>query len=343
MKTNITSYLKIGVLVFGSLGWGSFNAHAAGPVSELYLTPNLSTLVGIQGASVLFNVAESPTNGQSAVAVNSTVRAIQDSGFNGWLGGEYSLSTGAPTGDTYPFPSAVSGAVLYDGTMDGTNNYSLDFYTGTVYQFGLDWSGGSPLFTLGTGSGLRMGIIYDPSNNSLWIAGYSGQVGTLISDYSLTGTLLSSFKISHDSNAGLALDPADGTLWVVSLYTSSQLLLLEQYARSATGSFGATQGALNSQTYTGIPNDAYGAEFRYTGSIGGNQNIHPAIAVSLSPNTSSIKLSWPTNAVGFNLMQTTNLLPSAWNLVTNIPEVINTNFTVTLSLKLTNGFFRLQK
>ncbi len=243
---------------------GALSARATGPTSELYLTPNQNSVVAIQGANVLFNVAQSPVgNSQSPVAVNSTVRTLALSSFNGHVGGEYSLSTGAPTSVTYPFPAASGSAVLYDGTTDGTYNYSLDFNTGTVYRFDLDWSGGTVLFTLGTSSGLRMGLTYDPSNNSLWIGGYSGSVGTLIADYSLSGTLLSSFKVGHDSNAGLALDPADGTLWLVNLHTSGQTLLLEQYARSAAGSFGATQAALNSQTYPGVFNSAFGAEFRY--------------------------------------------------------------------------------
>jgi|SRR5665213_469199 len=73
------------------------------------------------------------------------------------------------------------------------------------------------------------------------------------------------------------------------------------------------------------------------------QTYEPVIMASLTAGTGSINLRWPTNAVGFNLMQTTNLVPSFWNLVTNEPTVINTNFSVTLPLTLTTGFFRLQK
>ena len=73
------------------------------------------------------------------------------------------------------------------------------------------------------------------------------------------------------------------------------------------------------------------------------QNISPVISVGLPASSGSINLRWPTNAVGFELMQTTNLLPSAWSAVTNEPSVINTNFSVTLPAGLTNGFFRLLK
>jgi hypothetical protein len=73
------------------------------------------------------------------------------------------------------------------------------------------------------------------------------------------------------------------------------------------------------------------------------QTYNPIITASLPVDPGFINLGWPTNAVGFNLMQTTNLVPSFWSLVTNEPTVINTNFSVTLPLRLTTGFFRLQK
>ena len=238
---------------------GAFNAHAAGPTSELYITVNGQALAGIQGTSVLFNVAESSSN-QSPLAVNSTVRTLGIR--NGTTGGEYSL-TGTATGTTYAFPAGLGSDSFYDGTTDGSFNYAWDFSTGAAYRFNLDWTGGTVLFTPGNGN--PMGITYDPSNASLWISGFQNASSTLISDYSLTGTLLSSFDVGHAFNSALALDPADGTLWLVSGANSS--LTLEQYSRSAAGSFGATETALNKQTYAGISNNGFGGEFRYTGSV----------------------------------------------------------------------------
>jgi hypothetical protein len=76
--------------------------------------------------------------------------------------------------------------------------------------------------------------------------------------------------------------------------------------------------------------------------------ISPTTAIALPPvlsifgGTGTVTLRWPTNAVGFNLTQTTNLLPAAWNYVTNVPTVVATNFSVTLPVGFTNRFFRLQ-
>ena len=61
-----------------------------------------------------------------------------------------------------------------------------------------------------------IGVAYDPQNNSLWISGYRTDV---IADYSLNGTLLSSFStgLGTDLEAdALGFDPADSTLWFAS-------------------------------------------------------------------------------------------------------------------------------
>jgi hypothetical protein len=244
--------------------------HAAGPTSELFLTVDPTTtsasLVGIQGTNVLVNVPQSPTaQGQSPMAVNSTVRTLGFGAGNSYVGAEYSLA-GVPTGSTYAFPAALGVEEVDDGTTDGRFNYTWGVTSGIAYQLNLDWTNPVPLFTLGKTSGGRLGITYDASNNSLWIVGFDGAIGTLISDYSLTGTLLSSFNIGHSFSGALALDPADGTLWLSNLI-SGGTLTVEQYARSASGSFNATQTMLSSQTYTGISEGGFGGEFRYTGTV----------------------------------------------------------------------------
>ena len=52
----------------------------------------------------------------------------------------------------------------------------------------------------------------------------------MIADYSLTGTLLSSFATGTDFMAELAFDPADGTLWFTYAGTNE----LFQYSTSGT-------------------------------------------------------------------------------------------------------------
>jgi hypothetical protein len=97
-------------------------------------------------------------------------------------------------------------------------------------------------------------VAYDPQNNSLMISGYTNDV---IADYSLNGTLLSSFNtglpmtdVIYGAQA-LGFDPADSTLWFAySVYNT-----LYQY--STSGAFLQSGIPIGLPTYgiTGV-NDA---------------------------------------------------------------------------------------
>ena len=58
-----------------------------------------------------------------------------------------------------------------------------------------------------------LGITYDASNDSFWISGWSTNQ---VTNYTRGGTILSSFLVSFFPNnlTSLALDAADGTLWM---------------------------------------------------------------------------------------------------------------------------------
>lgn len=264
MKKHQLTFVMSAVVALLPTATGHAGAIPSGPLSELFLTVDptaASRLVGIQGAGVVFNVAQAAGAGQSPIAVNTTVRTLGYGAGSSFTGAEYTLA-GLPTGNTYPFPATLGSEEVDDGTTDGTFNYAWGVTSGIAYRLSLTWTNPVALFTLGTAAGHRLGITYDASNNSLWVAGLDGTVGTLISDYSLSGSLLSSFNIGHNFSGALALDPADGTLWLDDLIAPT--LKLEQYARSAPGSFGATQPALQGQTYAGISAGAFGGEFRNT-------------------------------------------------------------------------------
>jgi hypothetical protein len=63
----------------------------------------------------------------------------------------------------------------------------------------------------------------------------------------------------------------------------------------------------------------------------------------LQLDASTVELSWPTNAVGFNLVSTTSLPATLWDPVTNNAVVNGDFFTVQVTLDLSRRFFRLQK
>jgi len=112
--------------------------------------------------------------------------------------GQYTLS-GTPMGTSWsgtPPPAGETANLFYDGTSDGTYNYTVEYSnyppeTENVIATDLNWQSPVTLFSIpGVTSAAYLGITYDPNNNSLWVSGWQTDV---IADYSLTGTLLSSF------------------------------------------------------------------------------------------------------------------------------------------------------
>ncbi len=224
----------------------------AGPVSEYYLTAGQWQRIHVvQGSNVNRTWGQVSGEEEYAIAVLATVRTLGIRHSD--QGAEYTLD-GTPTGTTYTQP--VVGARFFDGTTDGTSNYAWDFDNGTAYRFDLNWANPVQLFTLGTGSGRMLGITYDPTNDSLWLSGWEGSVGNVVENRAMNGTLLSSFTLAHDQNVALALDPADGTLWLHDRNTlHSAVLVFEQYSKAGL--------LLNSQTYPSLSREnILGGEFR---------------------------------------------------------------------------------
>lgn len=182
---------------------------SGGPLSEYFLSAGFhGKLFGVQGLNLVLDVAAGPGN-EYPIAVMGTVRTMGHE--FGEAGREYTLA-GIPSGASYP--NTVANSQFYDGTTDGIYNYAWDLVRGAVYRFGLDWSSPTVLFTLGRADGSRLGITYDETNQSLWISGFTGSVGTTVSDYAMDGTLISSFTVAHDRITALAMDHSDHTLWM---------------------------------------------------------------------------------------------------------------------------------
>src|SRR5438270_407084 len=174
--------LIVSVVTIVAILLAATRADAAGPVSKLYLTAGDQQMIWVvQGTSV----------------VNSWTEHFQH---------EYTLA-GAFTGNTYPYPLGP-GTNLYDGTTDTTSNYGVDYNTGNVYSFSSSWTNSTYLFSTVAGS---LGITYDATDNTLWLANFNGNT---VEHRSLFGTLISSFIVPFTAISCLALDPADNTLWM---------------------------------------------------------------------------------------------------------------------------------
>ena len=211
MKAPFLSAVALVAVIFAGVAQAG-----AGPISTLYLTNGYGIVV-VQGNTISSFPAAYGSPYELPIAVYGDVRTSGDQ-VNAQIGGQYTLG-GTPTGTSYTLPSVIGSAL--DSTSDGTHNYLVDYGTGAVYQTARDFTNPVLLFAV---SWKNVGITYDAANNSLWISGW--RFSTIVADYSLGGTLLSSFSSGHSQNGALALDPADHTLWLVNGPTGN----LEQYS-----------------------------------------------------------------------------------------------------------------
>ena len=192
--------------------FAAFNALAvddAPPTSVLYLTKSdvidfesVRSIVRIDGDRI--DEVAARFDRESSIVVNGRIRTVGL--FSGEEGGQYDLDL-TPDPDR-AFTHTLDGRV-YDATTDGTSIYALDHTSGDVIRFKPDWSRPRVLFNLGEVT--HLGITYDPSNHSLWIAGF--YLSDTIKNFDMEGNLLSEFRVPDFVPEFLALDHADGLLW----------------------------------------------------------------------------------------------------------------------------------
>ena len=145
-----------------------------------------------------------------------------------------------------------------DGTSDGRHNYTVQYlavdnsgqYQENVIQSDLNWQNPTVLFSVAAPGLSRQveGISYDSLNNSLWVSGYSsyGNIyNNTLRDYSMAGSLLSSFYTGMSYMDALAFDNLDNTLWFYQNGTNT----LTQFSTTGT--------LLQSGTPTNLPNDPH--------------------------------------------------------------------------------------
>ncbi|MBK8978593.1 MAG: hypothetical protein IPM29_22075 [Planctomycetes bacterium] len=197
-KRILPSLVVLGAALFGS------QPTAVAQVSEYYLVAgDQSTFLVLQGGALIrsWTVATGTARYQYPLVVTDTVRTM---GANaGEIGAEYDL-LGNDLGARFTHPTGPSRC--WDGTTDGGSYYAIDS-VGGVYRFDRNW--GNPVRLFGAGS--IGSLTYDPSNDSLWVSQFSTNT---ITNYTMTGVVLGSFSTGHTQNMALALDRADGTLWL---------------------------------------------------------------------------------------------------------------------------------
>jgi hypothetical protein len=196
-------------------------ATAPAQVSEYFLMAGDQSMFHVIRGGVLLR-SWSPAPGtaqyQYPIVVTSTIRTM---GANvGEVGAAYGPA-GADLGPRYTHPAGPQRS--WDGATDGLANYSIDT-AGGVYRFNRDWTNPVLLFDAG-GIG---SLTYDPTNQSLWVSQFST---TTIVNYTLAGAVISMFSTGHSQNMALALDHADGTLWLHDRTTQGTF---EQWSKTGT-------------------------------------------------------------------------------------------------------------
>ncbi len=220
-------------------------AFAVGPIGEYYLVNWCNGGMHVVQNNTVLRSWSSAGNRELPIIVEDS--RITTFGYDGGAyGREYSLSGSVIGSTTYVQP--YSGIGFHDAGTDGTYYYAWAWHNQTLYRFDKNWSNGTSLFGLSGKN--RLAITYDKINNSLWLSGYNDSSYTM-QNYSLTGTLLSSFSVLDYNTGALAMDYNDNTLW----YSVSGGGTFRQYSRTGT--------LLQTVTIDGTGSGMWGGEFNF--------------------------------------------------------------------------------
>lgn len=242
MKTTSIS----AIFTFAMIASIGSQASAAGPISKLYITNygefsggNVTGLDIVQGAGVT-SVATAYQLGID-IAVYGDVRTMGYSTND--QGTRYDLAANPLVGG--PYTNTIPNSQLHDGTSDGNFNYSVDYTTGDVLQFDRNWANPVALFNASANVPGAGWITINVNDGSFWISQWGGP--DVVGHYTHTGTFLGSFNSGIFGSVGLALDPADGTLWM-----GNANFVLHQYSQA---------GAFLQMTPYTLQGAWYGMEF----------------------------------------------------------------------------------
>jgi uncharacterized repeat protein (TIGR03803 family) len=209
------------------------------------------------------------------------------------------------------------GLVLSGNTLYGETRFGGSSDKGTVFALNTN---GTSFTTLHTFTALNNN---NTNSDGAWPVG-----GLIVSGTTLFGTA---------SGAGSS---GDGTVFAVNP-DGTGFTTMHSFTASTDGGHVIAGLTLSSNTL-------YGTAY-YGGSSGDGTVFSlslPASAPQLTiiPSAASVILTWPTNAAGFTLQSTTNLLPpAAWTTVSPDPVVVNGQNTVTNLISGAQQFYRLSQ
>jgi uncharacterized repeat protein (TIGR03803 family) len=207
--------------------------------------------------------------------------------------------------------------VLSGNTLYGTAGSGGSGGGGTLFAFNTDGTGFTTLhsFTAALGTGIVTNSDGSIPGNSVSLSGNTLYGTTGLGGSNGTGNV---FAVNKDGTGFTTLHsfaPGDWGRWA-ELLQSGNFLYGTKYGGGNSGNGTVFSLSLGPVTPTQL---------------------------TLAPSGSNVILSWPTDATGFTLQSTTNLVSPVWDAVSTAPVVVNGLNTVTNPISGTQQFFRLSK
>jgi uncharacterized repeat protein (TIGR03803 family) len=278
----------------------------------------------------------------------------------------------------------AAGLVLSNNTLYGTAYFGGSWGSGTIFSVGTDGTGFRTLHSFtGAGGGANPVADLTLSDNILYgttVHGGSNGSGTVFK-INIDGT---GFRVLHEFSAGTSntYTNSDGAFPEAPLIVSSNIVFGTASGGGNAGN--GTLFSMNIDgtgftiqhvfTATAIDSDTNSTSFGQatnsdgispagltlsgntlygTASFGGIWGWGTVFSISLPINPPQLTvtqsaphliLTWPTNAIGFALQSTTNLVsPQIWTAVSTVPVVANGRNAVTNRMSSAQEFFRLSQ
>src|SRR5665213_367316 len=307
INTNGTSFTTLYSFTASSTNSSSSytNSDGASPASNVILSGNtLYGTAGRGGSAGYGTVFAVNTDGTGFTNLHSFMAMSTNSS------GNYTNSDGA-------IPEA--GLILSGNTLYGTADTGGSSGNGTVFAVNTDGTGFTNLHSF-TATPPRPGPYVNGD-------GANPYAGLILSGNTLYGTAVQGGSSGY------------GTVFAVNTDGTG-----------FTNLYSFTDGSDGAYPYAGLilsGNTLYGAAFR--GGSSGNGTVFslslpPPPQLTIIPSGANVILTWPTNAAGFTLQSTTNLVaPAVWSIVSPGPVIVNGQFAVTNAITGTQQFYQLSQ
>jgi uncharacterized repeat protein (TIGR03803 family) len=320
------------------------NRDGALPTGGLLLMGNTlygTTQGGGLGSGTLFSVR---TNDSTSFAVVHTFSSTDINGFN-------------TEGDEPSAGLIASGDTLYGTTVAGGRSG-----IGTIFAVKINGTGFRTLYDFGGGNSGHPFSSLTISSNMLY--GTAFDIVFKLDTDDLNFSTVHDFRGASDGHApefaGVLL--LGGTLYGTT-YSGGSGNSGTVFAVNTDGT-----GFTNLHNFTGVVSFPFPANsdgvrpaarlISYRGTLygttetGGKTAAGTIFSISLlstnpprltiTPSPTSVTLAWPTNAAGFTLQSTTNIIsPAVWTVVSPPPVVIEDRYAVTNSLSRSQEVYRL--